>query len=213
MSRSLGNFTRRKLAYLPLCALLHAVPVFAETYTYKVDFGTASSPVAEGYQAAEAGTLKATPELDISATDEKGQHPIDIQFHCDVGGYSLGKEDRPLTTDGIYTFGSNGKDPMNIGFTISGLPPKGKVTFYAVRAWNGPGRAAFLSLGNGSMVDIAGTPDDDGDPKSLSEFVTVCDRSVVPDNGKMDGIFSNSDGQTTRAEGQWGAMVLVVETP
>ncbi|CAN5721031.1 hypothetical protein BH09VER1_BH09VER1_34730 [soil metagenome] len=213
MSWGLGILTWRKLACLPLCALLYAQSAVAETYTYQVDFGTASSPVAEGYQAAEAGTLKATPDLDISATDGKGLHPIEIQFHGVVGGYSLGKEDRPLTTDGVYTFGSTGKDPMNIPFTISGLPPNAKVSFYAVRAWNGPGRAAFLSLGNDSMVDIAGPPDDDCDPKSISEFIAVCERSVVGPTGKMEGIFSNSDGNLTRPEGQWGAMVLVVETP
>jgi len=187
--------------------------VWAETWTYKVDFGTDSSPVASGYQAAEAKTLAATPDLELGLKDGSGGHPIDLQFHGDVGGFSLGDAAKPLTTDGIYTFGSTGNDPKEIPFTISGLPAHALVTMYAVRAWNGAERAGFVSLGESGMIDIAGAPDEMPDPASFSDFVVVAQRQKVGADGKIGGVFSNSDGSTMRPEGQWGAMVLVVEAP
>lgn len=204
---------RTRLLGASLAALCLTLTAQAETYTYKVDFGVEGSPVADGYQSVDAKTLSATPGLDVGLQDEKGAHPIHLCFDCDVGGYSLGDTKKPLTTDGIYTFGSNGKEPKDIPFTISGLPPKAKVSLYAVRAWNGAGRAAFISLGQSSLTDISQTPDDIEDPQSVSDFVSVAERQVAGADGKISGIFSNSDGSTIRPEGQWGAMILVVETP
>lgn len=198
---------------LPILALWAANAALAETRTYKVDFGTEESPVGEGFQGVEALPLKATCDLSIGMSDEAGKNPINLQFHGDVGGYSLGNKEKPITTDGLYTFGSNNKDPKDIAFTISGLPPKALVTMYAVGAWNGSGRAAFLSLGDRSIVDIAGDPKNDtADPLALTDYAVVADRVEVGPNGQLDGVFSNSDGANIRAEGQWGAMILVVET-
>lgn len=195
---------------LPLLGIL---PVHAETRIYKVDFGVEGSLAAEGYQTVDALSLAATSDLSVSAADEKGANSITLQFSGDVGGFSLGNREKPITTDGIYTFGSDSKEPKNIPFTISGLPPKSLVAMYAVAAWNGPGRAAFISLGDGGVVDIGGNSPGEGDPRAVTDYTVVCNRLEVGPTGKVEGVFSNSDGSTIRSEGQWGAMILVVEKP
>ena len=204
----------------PLFAFVLAVTAFAGTSTYKLDFGTPTSPVAEGFQAGEVPLLQETIDPSFGITDEKGAHPIELSFKGSVGGFSLGTAenrdgdpDKPLTTDYIYTFQNKPDEPTNVGFTISGLPPGSLVTLYAIGAFNGDGRAGYVSLGNADMVDIKGGIEPPAKSKSFESFTSIAEKVKVGTDGKLGGIFSNSDGSKSRAEGQLAGVVLVVETP
>ena len=210
------------MVYSPFFLLAFAVSAFAGTSTYKLDLGTPTSPVAEGFQAGEVASLQEVPDPVFSVTDEKGANPIEVSFKGSIGGFSLGDESKPLTTDGIYTFkkkAGEGADPaasdepINIDFVIGGLPPGSLVTFYGMSAWNGDGRAAFLSLGGSGMVDLAGSKEPPPGAASPDKFVLVVEKQKVGADGKLPGVFSNSDGSKPRAEGQWGALILIVERP
>ena len=207
---------------LPLLVLAFAVSAFAGTATYKLDFGTATSPVAEGFQVGEAPSLQETCDPSFSVTDEKGANPVEISFKGAIGGFSLGNESKPLTTDGIYTFKKRAEegeaaaapdDPISIDFVISGLPVGSLVTFYGANAWNGAGRAAYISLGGSGMVDLAESSEPKPGASALDSFVLIASKQKVGADGKLAGVFSNSDGSKPRAEGQWGGLILVVETP
>ncbi len=215
-------FTKRGMIYPPLFVFALAVPAFAGTSTYKLDFGTATSPLAEGFQVGEAVSLKETCDPAFVVADEKGDHPIEIAFKGAVGGFSLGDESRPLTTDGIYTFknqpeegmeASNSNDPINIEFVINALPVGSLVTLYGMNAWNGEGRSAFLSLGDSGMVDLAPSTEPKPAATNFDSFVLVAAQQKVGADGKLLGVFSNSDGSKPRAEGQWGGLILIVEAP
>ena len=204
----------------PLFLLLSAASAFAGTSIYKLDFGTATSPVAEGFQAGEVALLQETIDPTFGITDEKGAHPIDISFKGAVGAFTLGNAENPngdpanpLTTDYIYTFQNNPDEPTNVGFTISGLPPGSLVTLYAIGALNGEGRAGFLSLGNSGLVDIQGGTEPEAISKSFGSFTQIAAKLKVGADGKLGGIFSNSDGAKPRPEGQLAGLVLIVETP
>ena len=204
----------------PLLLLAFVATAFAGTSTYKLDFGTPTSPVAEGFQAGEAPLLQETVDPSFSITDEKGAHPVEISFKGAVGAFSLGTlesrngdPDKPLTTDYLYTFENKPDDATNVQFTISGLPPGSLVTLYAIGAFNGDGRAGFVSLGNSDLVDIKGGIEPAAKSKSFESFTLVAEKVKVGADGKLGGIFSNSDGSKPRAEGQLAGIVLVVETP
>ena len=203
-------------------ALLMALvaTAFAGTSTYKLDFGTPTSPVAEGFQAGEVPSLQEEVDPVFSVTDAKGANPIAISFKGSVGGFSLGDEGKPLTTDGIYTFKKKNdeaaaatEDPTNIDFVIGGLPAGSLVTLYGMNAWNGAGRAAFLSLGDSGMVDLAESTEPPAGSASPDTFVLVAAKQKAGADGKLAGVFSNSDGSKPRAEGQWGGLILLVERP
>lgn len=219
---------RRKLPAMrgmicpPVFVVALAVSAFGGPSTYKLDFGTATSPVAEGFQAGEAPSLQETCDPVFSVTDDKGANPVEISFKGAVGGFSLGDEGKPLTTDGIYTFKKRAEegadaqapdDPINIDFVISGLPAGSLVTFYGVNAWNGAGRAAYVSLGGSGMVDLAESSEPKPGTSATDSFVLIASKQKVGADGKLAGVFSNSDGSKARAEGQWGGLILVVETP
>lgn len=203
-----------------LFLLAFAASAFAGTLTYKLDFGTPTSPVAEGFQAGEVPLLQETIDPSFSVTDEKGAHPIEISFKGAVGAFSLvtaenphGNPEKPLTTDYLYTFQNKPDEPSNVGFTISGLPPGSLVTLYGMCAWNGDGRAGFLSLGNSDMVDLKGGTEPVAKSTSFDSFVQVASKLKLGADGKLEGVFSNSDGSKPRPEGQLAGIVLVVETP
>lgn len=198
---------------LPLLFLALARPALAATATYQLDFGPAKSPLAEGFEAGELPTLEPISDPSFTVSPVGGGTLIEIAFKGQVSGYGLGDEQKPLTTDGIFTVQSKGDEPKEIPFTVSGLPAGGKVTFSAIEAWNGHGRAAFLSLGDSGWVDLAGANEPEQDPPKAPEFVTVTSGMAVPASGQLSGVLSNSDGTTIRAEGQCGAFVIVVETP
>jgi len=215
-------FAMWRMVYSLFFALALTFPAFAGTSTYKLDFGTPTSPVAEGFQAGEVASLQETPDPVFSVTDEKGANPIEISFKGSIGGFSLGDESKPLTTDGIYTFKKKAEEgadaaapdePINIDFVISGLPAGSLVTLYGMSAWNGDGRAAFLSLGGSGMVDLAGSKEPAHGSASPDTFVLVATKLKVEAGGKLVGVFSNSDGSQPRAEGQWGGLILIVERP
>jgi hypothetical protein len=203
-----------------LFLLASAASALAGTSTYKLDFGTPTSPVAEGFQAGEVPLLQEMIDPSFSVTDEKGAHPIEISFKGAVGAFSLvtaenphGNPEKPLTTDYLYTFQNKPDEPTNIGFTITGLPPGSLVTLYGMCAWNGDERAGFLSLGNSDMVDLKGGAEPQAKSTSFDSFVQVASRLKAGADGKLEGVFSNSDGSKPRPEGQLAGIVLVVETP
>ena len=210
------------MIFSPLFAFAIAVSGLAGTSTYKLDFGTANSPVAEGFQVGETASLQETSDPVFPVTDEKGANPIAIRFQGAVGGFSLGDESKPLTTDGIYTFKkipAEGADvpasdeAINIPFAISGLPAGSLVTLYGVYAWNAEGRAAYVSLGDSGMVDLAPSTEPKPGSSALDSLVLIAAKQKVGTDGNLAGVFSNSDGSTPRAEGQWGGLILIVETP
>lgn len=205
--------TKRGMIYSPLFLFALATCLMAGTSTYKLDFGTATSPVAEGFQAGEAPSLQSTCDPCFDVADEKGANAVTISFKGAIGGYSLGDASKPLTTDGIYTFDNKPDEPTNIEFSVSCLPVGSLVTFYGVSAWNADGRAACLSFGDSGMVDLAGSTEPGAGTTSFDAFVLVAARQKVGTDGRLNGIFSNSDGSKSRAEGQWGGLILVVETP
>lgn len=227
--RTISSMNMKKRAFasivshaFPLLLLVFAATAFAGTSIYKLDFGTPSSPVAEGFQAAEIPSLQETLDPVFGVTDEKGRNPIEIRFKGSIGGFSLGDESKPLTTDGIYTFKKKAEEgadatapdePINIDFVISGFPAGSLVTFYGVNAWNGAGRAAFLSLGDSGMVDLAESTEPPAGSASPDTFVLVAAKQKAGADGKLAGVFSNSDGSKPRAEGQWGGLILLVERP
>ena len=210
------------MIYPPLFVLAFAFSAFAGTSTYKLDFGTANSPVAEGFQAGEAVSLQETSDPVFQVADEKGANSLQIAFQGAIGGFSLGDESKPLTTDGIYTFkkpaveGMDASAPdeaINIPFAISGLPAGSLVTLYGVNAWNAEGRAAFVSLGDSGMVDLAASTEPKPGSTAFDSFTLIAAKQKVGTDGKLAGVFSNSDGSAPRAEGQWGGLILIVETP
>ncbi|MFZ4774743.1 MAG: hypothetical protein ACOYM3_05235 [Terrimicrobiaceae bacterium] len=205
--------TKRGMVYPPLFLFLLATSMLAGTSTYKLDFGTATSPLADGFQVGEAPSLQSTCDPCFDVTDEKGGNPVTISFTGAIGAYSLGNAEKPLTTDGIYTFENKPDEPTNIEFTISCLPVGSLVTFYGMNAWNGDGRAAYLSFGDSGMVDLAGSTEPQAGATNFDAFILVAAKQKVGADGKLTGVFSNSDGSKSRAEGQWGGLVLVVETP
>ncbi len=208
------------MIFPPLFAFATAVSAFAGSSTYKLDFGTANSPVAEGFQVGEAASLQETCDPVFPVTDDRGANPIEIGFKGGVGGFSLGDEGKPLTTDGIYTFKKAPEadapatdEAINIPFVISGLPPGSLVTLYGVNAWNAEGRAAYVSLGDSGLVDLAPSTEPKFGASALDTFVLIAAKQKAGADGKLAGVFSNSDGSAPRAEGQWGGLVLIVETP
>ena len=186
--------------------------IWAASTTYQIDFGPANSPLAEGFEAGDLPVLEPVPDPGFTVSPVGGGKSIEITFKGEVSGFGLGDESKPLTTDGIFTVKSKADEPMNIPFAISGLPPGAKVKFSAIEAWNGRGRAAFISLGDSGMIDLAGQ-EPEADPPVPPEFVVVVEGLKVPANGTLEGVLSNSDGDKIRAEGQCGAFVIVVDTP
>lgn len=193
--------------------LFSAASALAGTTTYQIDFGPANSPLAEGFEAGELPTLEPVSDPSFGISPVGGGKPIEITFKGAVSGYGLGDEAKPLTTDGIFTVGSKDGEPSEVPFVVSGLPPGAKVTFSAIEAWNGRGRAAFISFGDSGLVDLAGPEVAEGDAAPPAEFVVVGENLAVPASGILEGVFSNTDGTNFRAEGQCGAFRLVVETP
>jgi hypothetical protein len=196
----------------PASLLCLGTSAFAGTATYQIDFGPANSPLADGFEAGELPTLEPVGDPGFTVSPVGGGKSIEIAFKGEVSGFGLGDESKPLTTDGIFTVKSTTDEPKNIPFSISGLPPGAKVKFSAIEAWNGKGRAAYISLGDSGMIDLAGT-EPEADPPVPPEFVVVAEGLTVPANGTLEGVFSNSDGEKMRAEGQCGAFVIVVDTP
>lgn len=184
----------------------------AATTTYQIDFGPANSPLADGFEAGELPTLEPVSDASFSVSPVGGGKSIEITFKGEVSGFGLGDETKPLTTDGVFTVKSTTDEPKNVPFTISGLPPGAKVKFSAIEAWNGKGRAAYISLGDSGLIDLAGS-EPEADPPAPAEFVVVADGLTVPANGTLEGVLSNSDGEIKRAEGQCGAFIIVVDTP
>lgn len=200
------------LGFVLALSLLVTHAARCATTTYQIDFGPANSPLAEGFEAGELPTLEPVEDPVFPVSPVGGGVSIEIAFNGELSAYGLGEEARPLTTDGIFTVKSKADEPREIPFTITGLPPGAKVKFSAIEAWNGRGRAAFVSLGDSGPVDLA-TQEPESDPPVPSEFVVVAEGLVVPPTGKLEGVLSNSDGDTIRTEGQCGAFVIVVETP
>jgi hypothetical protein len=205
------NVGKRVAGFALLLAL--AGPGFAGTVTYQIDFGPANSPLAEGFEAGELPTLEPVKDASFGVSPVGGGKPIEIACKAPVSGYGLGDEENPLTTDGIFTVGSKHGEPAEVPFTVSGLPPGAKVTFSAIEAWNGRGRAAFISLGDSGVVDLAGPAVAEGDTAPPPEFIVVGENLTVPASGVLEGMFSNTDGTNFRPEGQCGAFRFVVETP
>lgn len=185
----------------------------AASTTYQVDFGPGNSPLADGFEAGELPTLEPVTDALFGVSPVGGGKPIEIAFKGDVSGYGLGDEAKPLTTDGIFTVGSKHEVPTEVAFTVSGLPPGSKVTFSAIEAWNGRGRAAYISLGESGIVDLAGPEIADGDTTPPPEFIVVGENLTVPASGVLTGVFANTDGTNFRPEGQCGAFRFVVEPP
>ncbi len=208
--RNLAGKARWLALLLSLCL---AGTVSAASTTYQIDFGPGNSPVADEFEAGELPTLEPVTSPSFGLSPVGGGKPLEITFKGDVSGYSLGDEAKPLTTDGIFTVGSKHEEPTEIPFTVSGLPPGGKVTFSAIEAWNGRGRAAFLSLGESGIVDLAGPEIAEGDMAPPLEFIVVGENLIVPASGTLEGVFANTDGTNFRPEGQCGAFRFVVETP
>lgn len=210
------------ILYPPLFVLIFGISAFAGTLTYRLDFGPAASPVAEGFASGEVASLVETTDPTFSVPDDCGSHPIEISFQGAIGGFSLGNAAKPLTTDGIYSFKAPPEEGveapatnelMEIGFVISGLPPNSLVTFYGMSAWDGEGRAAYLSLGESGPVDIGTSTEPKAGDCGTGSFTLVAQNEKVGADGTLRGIFSNSDGSQPRVESQWGAFVLSVETP
>lgn len=196
----------------PAYLLCLCAPALAATATYQIDFGPANSPLADGFEAGELPTLEPVSDAGFTVSPVGGGKAIEITFKGEVSGFGLGDETKPLTTDGIFTVKSNPEEPKDVPFTISGLPPGAKVKFSAIEAWNGKGRAAFISLGDSGLIDLAGS-EPEADPPAPAEFVVVAESLTVPASGTLEGVLSNSDGEVKRAEGQCGAFIIVVDTP
>lgn len=209
----MGSRAGRKGWLVPLLVWGLAGSLPAASTTYQVDFGPGNSPLADGFEAGELPTLEPVADAAFGISPVGGGKPIEVAFKGDVSGYGLGDETKPLTTDGIFTVGSKHDVPTEIAFTVSGLPPGAKVTFSAIEAWNGRGRAAYLSLGDSGVVDLAGPEIAEGDTVPPPEFVVVGENLTVPPSGVLQGVFANTDGTNFRPEGQCGAFRFVVEMP
>lgn len=200
----------RRLAVLALIVGLSAAR--AGTLTYQVDFGPANSPLAEGFEGGELPTLEPVTDPAFSISPVGGGPLIEVAFKGQVSGYSLGDETKPLTTDGVFTVHSKHEEPTTVDFVITGLPSGAKVTVSGIEAWNGKGRAAYMSVGDSGMVDLAG-PEPEADPPVPAEFVVIGENLEVGPDGTLKGTFSNTDGEKFRPEGQCGGLRIVVETP
>src|SRR5688572_28993033 len=123
----------------------------ANAATYKLDFGPDGSPATAGYVTTATSSI---PFNSITSPTYDLGGGAALSF-TSVNNYNLGNADNPLVTDGLFV---NSAAPAG-NFTISGLDEGDLVTLYAINAWDGAGRAAFVSLDGGSYVDSGGGHD------------------------------------------------------
>ncbi len=177
--------------------------------TYNADLGATGQPVAVGWTG-PAGTVgfnaPSTPTVDFGGG-------VSLSIATSVGNYGFGIAENPVVQDGFFIAGGEAH------FTLSGLTPGDKVTLYAIHAWDGNARAAFVSFGGSALVDTS-TPDDifwntsplpayAADPQP-SDMVLIAADVVANLDGEVSGYFTGISGDIIRPEGQIGGMIFEV---
>lgn len=185
----------------------------AATTTYKLDLQPeASNPVADGFTTIAAGSFN-TPI--VSKNFELG-NDISITFE-NFRSYGTANMSNALITDGFIAEGPNATS----SFTISGLTNGSTVTLYAIGAWDGPGRAAFVAFDGSAFVDTASksfiaASDQPGNVLTSADFQLIADNvSVVGTSisGSWSA-WSNGNGLgSERAEGQLGGLWIEIISP
>lgn len=113
----------------------------------------------------------------------------------------------PLTAGGLFA-------PIGVtsNFQLSGLTPGSTVTLYAIGAWDGPGRAAFVSFAGSGLVDTAGNPPA-GDQPAIPGFnPTTADFKLINMDALVggSGILFGTVDSGGRIEGQLGGFIISV---
>lgn len=200
----------RRSVLFPLltCGLLAASAVSSKAalLSFYLDFDTTdgNNQLTAGYQSLAFGASLNT----TAATSFNIGSGVTLSF-TNIGCYNTGNATQPLTTDGFYNTGNG----VNSTFTLSGLTPGSTVTLYATDAWDGAGRAAYVSLGGGAYADTATGNQNPGSSTNSNDFTLVAQDVAAP-TGTLTGMFGPTNGTDSRgAEAQIGAFIIQVNTP
>jgi hypothetical protein len=118
-----------------------------------------------------------------------------------VGVYDNGAgATEPLIASGFYTFG-NGNSGLDHAFSLSGLNPGDVVSLYAVAAWDGNGRGAYVVFGNSGAGGVqAQTLGDPGTAPTLANF-TLIGTGTAGAGGILQGTLNGAAGAYTTPDG------------
>ena len=191
--------------------ILIAATSRADTFV-QLDFTHSGGPVTAGYTGVNGNFLADTP----TAGTNVGAYTFSIDH---VGVYDNGSgATEPLTASGFYTFG-NGNSGLDHAFSLSGLNVGDTVTLYAVAAWDGNSRGAYVVFGNSGTNGVqAQTIGDPGTAPGLTNY-TVIGTGIAGAGGILQGtlngaagVYTTSNGSGTNfvdgQEGQVGAFVF-----
>ena len=195
-SGSVSHFFGRSLytAGVALAAfVLTAASSRADTLL-QLDFTHSGGPVTAGYTGVDGNFLSDTPTTGATV----GAYTFSID-HVAVYDNGSGATE-PLTASGFYTFG-NGNGGLDHAFTLSGLNLGDVVTLYAVAAWDGNGRGAYVVFGNSGANGVqAQTLGDPGTAPTLANY-TAIGTGTAGAGGILQGTLNGAAGAYTTADG------------
>lgn len=202
LERSLSNVFGRSLrmaAIILAVSILIAAPSQADTLL-QLDFTHAGGPVTTGYTEVDGNFLANTPTAGVTV----GADAFSID---NVGVYDNGAgATEPLTASGFYTFG-NGNSGFDHAFTLSGLSAGDVVKLYAVAAWDGNGRGAYVVFGDSGAGGVqAQTVGDPGTAPTLANF-TLIGTATAGGSGILQGTMNGAMGVYTTSNGTGSAFV------
>jgi hypothetical protein len=128
-----------------------------------------------------------------------------------VDNYQLPPTTNPLVAGGFFTSSTS-------TFSLTGLTPGSTVSLYAIGAWDGGGRAAYVSFGGSDPVDSTASDagwntTSPGLNVTLGDLQLITSDVLVDGTGTINGYISNTDGFAPKAEGQVGGFAFVVNAP
>ena len=201
----------KKLLLFTAVVAVSCTSTFAATNTYFLDIQPSGQPIADSFQEITYGASLTNSGNVGSFALGNG---LSISFSGVFRSFGFNNASNPLTTDG-WLIDSNinggaevdGVTPSDTAtFTLSGLTAGDTVTMYGTQGWDGDGRAAFISFGGSTFIDLAGGTDDTGTTVALSELQLIASDILVAGSESLDGIIQNQG----RPEGQFGGFAFVV---
>jgi len=180
----------------------------ASAAVYKADLGASAQPVASGWTGPSTTVnfnANATPTFNLG-------DGVTLTFST-VNNYGFANASNPVIQDGFFTTGT-------ATFTLSGLNAGDKVTLYAIHAWDGNGRAAFVSFAGSPLVQSKTAIDANFNTKvdgaypyanpSASDMALVTTDALVGVGGTLSGYFTTTNGTSTVQEAQLGGLQFSV---
>jgi hypothetical protein len=198
---------------LSTMTLIMASLSLAAEEVYRLDFQHEDGVKTKDYKivSSGAGTLKEFKPKPIALGSD-----CQLVFELTEAGTSVTTFDpgesasMPLVKDGWAFNGDSGEyseDPIAT-FKLTGLRPRSRVTLYAITAWDGPGRAALISLERREVVDLAASNAKAGvEPIVPDDFVLVAKNVTVPQSGELIGRIYEDEAD----QAQLGGMIIEVK--